>query len=174
MPRHAFVVMGTAGAGKSLIGTALAAALNVPFIEGDSFHPQENVAQMAVGVPLTDDSRRGWLLALAVQLRDARAQGTSVVLTCSALRRQYRDVLRGGDDSIRFIMLSADAALLRERLTARTGHYMPASLLNSQLATLEYPAPDEDAWTFDAHQTPEVIVDAILRRLRATDEGIER
>ena len=168
MSRHALVVMGTAGAGKSRIGAALAAALDSPFVEGDTFHSPENVALMAAGVPLTDDNRREWLIALAAQLHDARARNESVVLTCSALKRRYRDTLRSGDDSLRLIMLQGEATLLRERLTARTGHYMPASLLDSQLAALEVPSPDEDAWTFDVRDSPETIVSAILVRLRSS------
>ena len=166
MPRHALVVMGTAGAGKSRIGTALAEALHVPFIEGDAFHPPENVAQMAAGIPLTDDDRQGWLHALAHALRVARQNGTGVVLACSALKRRYRDVLRGGDDTIRFIMLEGDAALLRERLTARAGHYMSAAMLDSQLDALEPPGPDEDALTCDVGQAPGDIVSAIVAQLR--------
>lgn len=166
MPRHALVVMGTAGAGKSRIGEALATSLQIPFIEGDAFHPPKNVAQMQAGIPLNDENRQGWLLALAAQLRDARDRNRGVVLTCSALRRRYRDVLRSGDASIRFILLHGNSALLRERLNARTGHYMPVSLLDSQIATLEIPSPDENAWTYDVRQTPDDIVNAIVARLR--------
>ena len=170
MPRHALVVMGTAGAGKSRIGEALATSLQIPFIEGDAFHPPKNVAQMQAGIPLTDENRQGWLLALAAQLRDARDRNRGVVLTCSALRRRYRDVLRSGDASIRFILLHGNTALLRERLNARTGHYMPVSLLDSQISTLETPSPDENAWSYDAQQTPEEIVNAIIVRLH-TETG---
>ncbi len=170
-PRHVLVVMGAAGAGKSRIGSALAAALDLPFLEGDAFHPPENVAQMAAGIPLTDETRKPWLLALATQLRDALASGLGVVLACSALKRSYRDMLRDGDESIRFILLTADGALLRERLASRTGHYMPATLLDSQLATLELPDADERAWTFDARESQEMIVSAILARLARDDAG---
>lgn len=164
--RHALVVMGTAGSGKSRIGSALATALAVPFIEGDAFHPPENIAQMAAGIPLDDDNRAGWLRALAEQLRVARAGGAGVVLTCSALKRRYRDILRNGDDTIRFIALTGSASLLRDRLNARTGHYMPASLLDSQLAALELPQPDESAFTYDITPEPDVIVAAIVARLQ--------
>jgi gluconokinase len=159
--------MGVAGAGKSRIGSAVAASLGVLFIEGDDFHPPGNVAQMASGNPLTDEDRRGWLLSLAGQLRTARRQGRGVVLACSALKRQYRDTLRTADAAIRFIVLSGDAALLRERLDARAGHYMPSSLLDSQLSTLELPGDDEQAWTFDVRQPPETIVATIVARLQA-------
>ena len=167
--RHALVVMGPAGAGKSRIGAALADALQVTFIEGDAFHSPANVARMAAGIPLTDDDRRGWLLALAEQLREARERSESVVVTCSALKRHYRDTLRTGDDTIRFIMLTGDAELLRQRLTDRVDHYMPAALLDSQLAALELPAADERAWTYDVRESPEAIVTAILARLRMND-----
>ena len=171
MPRTALVVMGTAGAGKTRVGEALATALGVHFIEGDAFHPADNVAQMAAGIPLNDGNRQGWLLALATQLRNARQRDESIVMTCSALRRRYRDVLRSGDDSIRFIVLHGGASLLRERLVARSGHFMPASLLDSQLSTLELPAPDEAAWVFDVRQSPDELVAAILAQLRAASDA---
>jgi gluconokinase len=157
--------MGTAGAGKSRIGSALATTLGAHFVEGDAFHPPENVARMAAGIPLTDADRHGWLLALAAELRMARDQGESVVLACSALRRAYRELLRTGDESIRFVVLQADEPLLRDRLEKRQGHYMPASLLASQLATLELPGDDERALVCSASDTPETIVSGILRRL---------
>jgi len=165
--RQALVVMGPAGSGKSLIGSALAAALQEPFIEGDSFHPAANVALMAAGTPLTDDDRHGWLLALADQLRAARTEARGLVMSCSALRRRYRDLLRSGDDTTCFVFLSTNVGVLRERLLARTGHYMPASLLDSQLAALEPPGDDECALTIDAHQAPAVIVATVLERLPA-------
>jgi gluconokinase len=162
--------MGPAGAGRSRIGTELAAALALEFLEGDAFHPLENVAQMAAGIPLTDDTRRPWLLALSARLREARASGTGVVLACSALKRSYRDLLRDGDETIHFILLTGDTALLRTRLEARTGHYMPPTLLDSQLATLELPDADERAWTFDARESPDMIISSIVALL-ARDGG---
>lgn len=161
------MVMGAAGAGKSRIGSALAITLDLPFVEGDAFHPPANVALMAAGIPLTDETRHGWLLALADQLRAARARSDGVVLACSALKRRYRDLLRTGDDTVQFIFLSGPAVLLRERLAQRTGHFMPASLLDSQLDALEPPAPDEHAWAFAADQLPEQLVAAIVNRLHA-------
>lgn len=167
MTRHALVVMGTAGAGKTRIGAALAEGLGIRFIEGDAFHPQANVAKMAAGIPLSDEDRRPWLAALADELRKARAQGEGLVMSCSALRRSYRDLLRDGDRSVQFVFLHGGMALVRDRLAARTGHYMPASLLDSQFATLEPPAPDEAAWTIDVTDTPERIVAALLARCEA-------
>lgn len=169
MPRQTLVVMGTAGAGKTVVGTALADALAIPFVEGDSFHPPENVAKMASGTPLSDDDRQPWLVALAAQLRAARAANAGIVLSCSALKRRYRDTLRDGDKSVRFIFLRGTPSLLRERLDARTGHYMPPSLLASQFAALEPPAADEHAWTVDVTTTPEAIVADLVERLRTAD-----
>ncbi len=163
--RHAFVVMGTAGSGKTVIGAALAAALGIRFVEGDAFHSTDNVARMSAGIPLTDDDRSGWLLALAAELRMARERGDGIVLACSALKRSYRDLLRSGDDTVRFICLIGEESLLRARLEARSGHYMPASLLPSQLATLELPGADEQSWTYDVAAAPNEIVSAITARL---------
>jgi gluconokinase len=167
--RGLFVVMGVAGSGKSTIGAALARALDVDFVDGDHYHPPENVARMARGIPLTDDDRAGWLRVLAARLHEAKNTGSGVVMACSALKRSYRDVLRAGASGavVRFIFLRGPRALLAERLDARRGHYMPASLLDSQLATLEEPAPDENAWVFDIHESPEEIVAAIMARLSA-------
>ena len=164
--RHVIVVMGVAGAGKSAIGAALAASLGVVFLEGDMLHTPENVAKMRRGVPLTDEDRREWLNRIGVALRDARERGDGVVVSCSALKRTYRDRLRTSDPAVRFVHLAGSATLIRERLLARRGHYMPASLLDSQLAALEPPAADECALTVDIRDTPEHIVAAIAERLR--------
>jgi gluconokinase len=167
MTPPALVVMGAAGAGKSRIGQALADALGLSFLEGDAFHPPENIALMAAGTPLTDDDREGWLLALAHELRTARDAGRGVVLACSALKRRYRDLLRTGDDTVRFVFLSSTADVLRARLASRTGHFMPPSLIDSQLDALEPPHVDERAWTFDARTAPDAIVNAMLYNLHA-------
>ncbi len=160
--------MGSAGSGKTVVGTALAEALGVRFVEGDRFHPVANVALMAAGTPLTDEDRAGWLTAIAAELQSARERGESIVLSCSALKRAYRDLLRSGDAAAQFIFLHADAALLRARLEARSGHFMPASLLDSQLAILEAPSPDEQAWSFDVRNSPEQIVSEIIALVRST------
>lgn len=157
-----YVLMGVAGAGKSLIGSTLARALHVDFVEGDAYHPPENVARMAAGIPLTDDDRLGWLRALAERLAQAAAAGEGLVMACSALKRSYRDLLRMRDPSVRFILLHGAPALIAERLALRRGHYMPPSLLGSQLATLEIPSPDEGAWTCDVSASPDEIVAALV------------
>lgn len=144
------VVMGASGCGKSTVGRLLAGLLGAEFLEGDELHAPSNVARMAAGVPLTDDDRRDWLLALAQRLMQARATPRSLVVSCSALKRSYRDVLRGASRDLAFVHLHADAALLEARLDARTGHFMPPSLLASQLQTLQAPGPGEFAVTFDA------------------------
>jgi gluconokinase len=138
------VVMGVSGCGKSTLGLALAHALSLRYVEGDVLHPPENVQRMAAGIALTDDDRAGWLAALAQALREARDAGAGVVVSCSALKRAYRDVLRGGATDLRLVHLHGDAQLLKSRMTARPGHYMPASLLQSQLQTLEVPSDEEN------------------------------
>jgi gluconokinase len=159
--------MGVSGSGKSTVGMALARALGVDFVEGDEYHPPENVERMARGIPLTDQDRAGWLRALAMRIREAKDAGTGLVMTCSALKRSYRDVLRAEAKDLRFIFLRGPRALIAERLANRRGHFMPASLLNSQLATLEEPTPDEKAWVCDIGQAPQEIVAALATRASA-------
>jgi gluconokinase len=161
--------MGPAGAGKSVIGSAFAQALRFAFVEGDAFHSPSNLARMAAGIPLTDDDRRDWLLQLADQLRNARDGGESLVMSCSALRRRYRDTLRDGDPDVQFVYLKGDAALLRERMHTRPGHFMPVSLLDSQLATLEEPDDDECAWIVDIRPATEIIVAGLVARIAQSD-----
>jgi gluconokinase len=160
-------VMGVSGAGKTVVGTLLADALAVPFLEGDALHPPENVRRMAQGIPLTDDDRRGWLRAIADRIAEARRASSGLVVACSALKRAYRDVLRGADRELQFVHLTGDAGVIRQRMGQRVGHYMPASLLDSQLATLEVPGVDEHAWMFDIADPPPAIVARIVERLAA-------
>ena len=162
-----YVVMGVAGCGKSTIAAALAGALEVQFVEGDELHPPGNVRKMAAGIPLTDEDRAPWLAALADRLRAARDRDRGLVMTCSALKRRYRDVLRGGDPDARFIFLDGPRALVAERLASRTGHYMPASLLDSQFAALEKPGPDENALYCDICDSADDIVADLVTRVRA-------
>ncbi len=143
------VVMGVSGCGKSTVGEALAATLALHYVEGDDLHPPDNVARMAAGIALTDADRHGWLQAVADQLAHAKAQARGVVVSCSALKRSYRDLLRVGAPDLRLVHLHGTPALLQARLAARQHRYMPASLLQSQLDTLEPPAADEHALTLD-------------------------
>ena len=160
-----YVFMGVAGSGKTTIGAQFARARDLPFVEGDDLHSPENRRRMAMGVPLTDDDRRPWLRAIATRLHDAHRGGHGLVVACSALKRSYRDLLRTeGAPDVRFVFLRGKRPLLDERLAARRGHFMPASLLESQLAALEEPAPDEDAWVYDVSQPPEAILGDLLRR----------
>ncbi|HLZ44739.1 MAG TPA: gluconokinase [Gemmatimonadales bacterium] len=160
--------MGVAGVGKTLVGSLLAGALGVPFVEGDQLHPPANVAKMARGIPLTDADRLPWLETIAARIAAARRSDTGIVVSCSALKRAYRDILRAADPELQFVHLTGDRALIARRLATRTGHFMPASLLDSQLATLEVPASDERAWTFDLADPAESIVSQIMRQLEET------
>lgn len=136
------VVMGVSGSGKSRLGAALARACGVDFVEGDALHPAANIAKMSAGVPLDDADRQPWLAAIAAAIAARRDDG--VVVACSALRRCYRDVLRQADSALRLLYLRVPREELARRLRERS-HFMPASLLDSQLATLEEPAADEHA-----------------------------
>jgi carbohydrate kinase (thermoresistant glucokinase family) len=154
-PAPRVVVMGVSGCGKSTVGRALAARLGVNFVEGDALHSDRNVAKMAAGIPLTDADRHGWLQAVAEQISNPTAEARGVVASCSALKRIYRDLLRAGAPDLRFVFLHGDPALLAERLATRTGHYMPPSLLHSQLQTLEPPDDDEAPIRLDIAEPPE-------------------
>ena len=152
--------MGVSGSGKSTVGRALAGRLGWDFAEGDDLHPPENIAKMAAGTPLTDDDRRPWLERIAAWIRDERAHGRNGVVTCSALKREYRGIL--AVDGVRFVYLRGSVGLLEQRLKRRTGHFMSARLLGSQLQTLEEPAEDEDALPLDVGRTPDELVDEIV------------
>jgi gluconokinase len=157
--------MGVCGSGKSLIGATLARELDIEFVEGDALHPPDNVKRMAAGIPLTDEDRHGWLIAIAARLREARHAGVGLVVSCSALKRRYRDLLRSaGDADVRFVHLAGSRALIAERMANRRGHYMPASLLDSQLSILEEPSPDERAWVCDITEAPHTIVADLVTR----------
>ena len=159
------VVMGVSGCGKSTVGARLAEALGLEFVEGDAFHAPSKVAKMASGLPLTDADRADWLVLLANKLAGAVRARRGVVLACSALKRAYRERLRTGAPQLRLVHLTGARNKLLERTTQRSGHYMPASLLESQLATLEPPEADENALTFDIGQQPEAIVLAVRAAL---------
>jgi carbohydrate kinase (thermoresistant glucokinase family) len=161
------VVMGVSGCGKSTLGQALALALGVELLEGDELHPPRNVERMAAGIPLTDADRAPWLAALAARLVQARAARRGLVVACSALKRAYRDILRGGAPDLLLVHLHGERALLAERLARRRGHNTPAALLQSQLDTLEPPLADERAVTIDIALAPE-------RQLALALEGLGR
>ncbi|MFP5394439.1 MAG: gluconokinase [Gammaproteobacteria bacterium] len=136
------------------------------YVEGDAFHPPANVATMSAGQPLDDTDRADWLRALQAEIRKARADGVGLVVSCSALKRSYRDLLRAGDPDLRFAHLHGSRDLIAARLAARKDHYMPPSLLDSQLATLELLQADEAGATLDVRDSPAQLVAQILGRER--------
>jgi gluconokinase len=166
MRSNIFVVMGVSGCGKSTVGARLAAALGLEFLEGDTLHSAANVARMADGVALTDADRQGWLQTLAQRITEAHSAGRGLVLSCSALKRCYRDILRQGAPDLHFVHLQGSYEVLAPRMAARIGHYMPLSLLVSQLETLEVPGPQENAQTFDVTTRSELIVAAVTAGLK--------
>lgn len=160
------VVMGVSGTGKSTIGRALADALNGVFVEGDAFHPQANIDKMTAGQPLDDDDRRPWLVSLADEISRLAREGRTSVTACSALRRKYRDWLREGNADPFFVHLHTSQDVLLDRMERRT-HFMPTSLLRSQLDTLEELEPDEAGAVIDDDQSIEGVVAAALAAIRA-------
>ncbi len=159
------VIMGVAGSGKTTLALELTRRLGWPYAEADGFHSPANVAKMAAGVPLTDDDRRPWLQAIRDWLTAQARAGRSTVVTCSALRLAYRDVLRQAEGRVRFVHLTADPALLRERLARRSGHFMPATLLPSQLATLESLVAGEDGVVIVVDVPPDDVADQAVELL---------
>ncbi len=166
--RVAIVVMGVSGCGKSTLGQALAARLGTPFIEGDALHPPANIAKMAAGLPLDDRDRQPFLEAVAQALR---AAGPGAVAACSALKRQYRDLLRSRAGCVTFVLPTMDRTLLAARINIRQNHFMPVTLLDSQLATLETPTPDEQAICIDGSLPTTAQVEAVLAALKDTQDG---
>lgn len=167
-PRGVVVVMGVAGCGKSTIGRLLAERLGVSYAEADDFHPPANIAKMAAGQPLDDDDRRPWLTAIAGWIRDRGRAGEGGVVSCSALKRRYRDVLCEAGAPVWFLHLTVERELVGERVAARSDHFMPVSLVDSQFQALEPLQPDEPGVAVDASATPEEIVrEAVARLSRA-------
>lgn len=156
------VVMGVSGCGKSTVGALLAARLGVPFLDADDLHPRSNVDKMAAGVPLTDEDRWPWLRLVGQALAEAPA---GAVVACSALRRAYRDVLREAAPGVRFVHLAGTREQLAARLSHRLDHFMPAALLDTQLATLEVPGDDEGAVVLDVSSTPAALAEQAARAL---------
>jgi carbohydrate kinase (thermoresistant glucokinase family) len=159
------VVMGVSGSGKTTVAAMLAGRLDVHFLEGDDLHPPANVEKMRGGTPLTDEDRWPWLRAIAKRIDEWRAAGEGGVVTCSALKRAYREVIVGERPEVTLVYLKGSRELIQRRLAQRHEHFMPAALLDSQFKTLEEPGPDEHPIVVDVALTPVEIVAAIVREL---------
>ena len=156
------VIMGVAGSGKTTLADLLDDRLGRLYAEADEFHPQANIDKMAAGTPLTDEDRWPWLDAIRDWLTEQTRAGRSAIVTCSALKRVYRDVLRQAEGRVRFVHLTAPPTLLEDRMAHREGHFMPTTLLPSQLATLEPLDPDEDGVSVVVDVPPEEVADRAL------------
>jgi gluconokinase len=154
------VVMGVSGSGKSTVGAALGQRLRVPFADADDFHPPANIAKMTAGEALDDHDRHPWLEAIGTWLAE---HPDGCVMSCSALKRKYRDQLRHHAGGVAFLLLHGSPEIIRKRQASRPGHFMPASLLSSQFATLEQLSPDEHGVTIDVDQSVDAIVDEYVR-----------
>lgn len=173
-PPMRWIVMGVSGCGKSEIGSRLAQRLGVAYVEGDDDHPQFNIDKMAAGIALDDSDRQAWLQILQARIKAAVESGQALVLSCSSLKRRYRDLLRGGDPDLVFIHLVGDRELIKSRMQARPNHFMPPALLDSQFRDLEPPQEDERAIRLDITQEPDKLIDEILRQsasLRRAKQG---
>ncbi|MBV9093923.1 MAG: gluconokinase [Streptosporangiaceae bacterium] len=166
------IVAGVSGSGKSTVGAMLAGRLQWRFADADNFHPAANIAKMRAGIPLTDADRWPWLQAIAAWMDERIAAGKSAVITCSALKRSYRDVLLDGRPAARMVFLTADRDQLARRLTARQGHFFPEQLLGTQLEAVEVPQPDERAVTVvSSAESPEDTAEAILAIIRPAEDA---
>jgi ribose 5-phosphate isomerase A len=159
------VIMGVSGVGKSAVAQELAARLGWPFEEGDTLHPEANVAKMHAGIPLTDADRQPWLEHVAAWIDDQRANKRPGIITCSALKRSYRQIIIGDRPEVRLVYLRGSRDLIAQRLAGRSGHFMPASLLQSQIDALEEPDPSEDPLTVDVEPPASRIAEEIIRLL---------
>jgi gluconokinase len=163
------VFMGVSGSGKTTVAGLLAGRLCWPFAEGDALHPQSNIEKMKAGQPLTDADRRLWLAAVAKWVHERLDAGQNGLITCSALKRSYRDAINQRGSGVLFVFLAGSKALIAPRLAARQSHFMPPSLLDSQFADLEEPEADESHIQVDIGPPPAVIVQGILRELGLSD-----
>ncbi|WAB95783.1 gluconokinase [Pseudomonas putida] len=169
-PLSAIVVMGVAGCGKSCVGAAIAARSGGRLIEGDAFHPAENIRKMSAGTPLNDDDRAGWLVRLGQELQTTVQAGERPILTCSALKRRYRDTLRQAMPELVFVFLELTPAEAEKRVLARPGHFMPASLIDSQFAALEPPHGEPLTLPLDATQPIDALAETVDTWLKPCGE----
>ncbi|GEK81048.1 gluconokinase [Agrococcus baldri] len=165
------IIMGVQGSGKSTIGAALAQRLNIDFIDGDDLHPKANKEKMRAGTPLTDEDRVPWLKIIGETIAEGAAKGRVTIVACSALKRWYRELLRSSDQSLVFVHLVGDKSLLADRLAHRDHEYMPTTLLESQIDTLEPLAEWEHGIAISIEQRPTAIVDEVTRILMARAAG---
>ncbi len=163
------VLFGVSGAGKTTVGKLLARNLGWHFLEADDFHPEQNIAKMRAGHPVTEQDRWPWLERMRQEIKQCIAAGDNAVLVCSALKRKYRDFLRA-NRSVKFVFLRGDHALIEKRLRQRRGHFMNPHLLQSQFADLEEPHPDENVVTIDVGRSPGELVEKIRIKLRLARE----
>ena len=166
---YVLVIMGVSGTGKTTLAKALQVRTGWAFQEGDELHPPENVAKMRAGIPLTDEDRAPWLRLCAKWAQERLAAGQGGILTCSALKRSYREIVGEGLENLRFVYLRVSREVLEARLAARKGHYMPASLLGSQLDTLEVPTVDEPVWAVDATRPTDETAAIVMAHIRNED-----
>jgi gluconokinase len=164
-PVKVLVLMGVSGSGKTTVGAHLAGRLGWNSAEADDFHPPQNIAKMKSGVPLEDADRRSWLEAIAAQIDRWRAEGKPGVITCSALKRRYRDIIVGNRPEVRLVFLQGERELIADRLAARLGHFMPPTLLESQFAALEEPTPEERPIVVPIQEPPQRLAERIIAEL---------
>ena len=165
--KHAIVVFGVCGCGKSTVGKLLAVQLQSPFLEGDEFHPSENIQKMTANSPLSDEDRAPWLARLGQELGASARKNGNAVAACSALKKKYRDqLIEAAQMPITFVYLKGSQELIAGRMAKRPDHFMPTKLLESQFASLETPTPDEQAIILSIDKNPEEIVKAAFTKLR--------
>jgi len=164
-PARLIVIMGVAGSGKSTVGSAVSESLAVPFLDGDDYHSPENIEKMSSGIPLTDEDRWSWLDRLGVALREHADKAGMAVSACSALRRAYRErLIAATGEPILFVLLEGAQEEIARRMSARTDHYMPTALLDSQFEALELPASDENAMVLNISEPVSALTDAVVRQ----------
>jgi gluconokinase/shikimate kinase len=162
------VLMGVSGCGKTTVAAILSGRLDWPFEEGDDLHPLSNIEKMRSGHPLTDEDRAPWLDTIAIWVEECLDAGENGLITCSALKRSYRDIINRRGHGVKFVYLAGSKELIAERLATRHGHYMPAALLDSQFATLQEPTPDEPAVRIDIGPSAASLADTIIQKLGLT------
>ncbi|WP_076465839.1 gluconokinase [Actinomyces mediterranea] len=167
------VVMGVAGSGKTTASRSLRELTGWPIAEADDFHPAANIEKMSAGIPLTDEDRWPWLDSLRTWMTERANEGSSTIVTCSALKRSYRDLLAEAPGRVVFVHLIAEQALLDERMKQREGHFMPPALLPSQFAALEQLEADEDGFAVESRETPELTLRAVEEALAKRGVSLE-